>query len=202
MKTSLRSLAAGMFLFLLGLPAQADTIDNSFGLSSPATTLGFDEWGANGVAITNQYVGDGVVFTSTPSGPLVTLFSNGLPAMNQYALNQGGGSFQIQFQGTVNEAAFGFLTNPGTSTFTALRNGAIVEQFSRSTEYWGAADYFGFTGITFDTIEVTPGGAGQAFRLDNLQFGQVAIETPEPGSLALMLVALAGFGVVLRRRRA
>jgi len=196
-----RILAAVTFLALLGSPVCADRIDNATGLASPATTLDFDEWGADGVTITDQYISQGVVFTSTPGGPVQTLYSDIFPGMDLYALNQAG-DFEIQFQGTVDEAAFAFLTNPGTSTFTALRNGSIIDSFSAYTEYVGAADYFGFSNFTFDTIRVSAGGTNGAFRLDNLQFGAVTSEVPEPGTLALVGLLLAGVGLGMRRRSA
>ena len=113
--------------------------------------------------------------------------------MDLWALNQGG-VFQIQFQGIVDEAAFGFITNPGTSTFTALLGGATVEQFSATTDLSNVVNFFGFEGIPFDTIEVSPGGTNSAFRFDNFQFSAV----PEPNSLALLGL---GFLAVCARLR-
>ena len=189
---------------LLGLhaPVQATPINSATGLASPATELGFDGLGA-GVPVTDQFASQGVVLTPTPAGALVTLFSDVFVNMSQFALNQSGGAFQIRFQGTVAEAAFALLTNstgPGDdSVFTALLNGAPVEQFNAPTSLTGR--FFGFTGITFDAIEVLPGGQNRAFRLDNLQFGALtAARASEPLTLALLGAGLAGVAVRRRRR--
>ena len=183
-------------LLSLATPVSAITIDNNTGLVAPTNQLGFDGLGA-GTQVTNQFASQGVVFTPTLAGPLVTLYSDGFTNMNQYALNQGG-VFQIQFQGTVNEAAFAFLTNGGDSIFTALLQGNLVESFTASTNLVGR--FFGFTGITFDAIEVNPDGNGQPFRLDNLQYGIVTPSSvPEPSTLVLLCLGIAGIGFSRRK---
>jgi len=182
--------------------AHATPINNSFGLSTPVTTLGFDEFGANGVPVTNQYASQGVLFPVISWGPLRTYNSQGFSGFNGWALNNGG-DFEIQFLGTVTEAAFSFLTNPGVSSFQAFLGDVPVEQFSSPTSYsWGGpGTWFGFTGITFDTIKVQPGGQNGAFRLDNLQFSEVAYAAvPEPGTAALLALGLCTAGIARRRR--
>jgi hypothetical protein len=85
------------------------------------------------------------------------------------------------------------VTNPGTSTFTALLANVPVESFSAATTFTSLDDFYGFQGITFDQIRVDVGGFNQAMLLDNLQIGTSAV--PEPTTLVLLL------GLVMMRRR-
>ena len=200
-------IAAGLLILTLGLasPAWAATIhiQNSFGLDDPNTTLGFDALGGDGISVTDQFAGQGVVFTPAPGGgDLVTLYSDNFAGMDGFALNQGG-TFQIQFLGTVTEAAFAFLTNPGTSMFRALLSGTEIQAFTAETSLASNAfpgTWFGFTGFTFDAIEVVPGGTNQAFRLDNLQYSEVA-PVPLPAALPLFGTGLGILGFLGWRRR-
>ncbi len=191
-------LALALLWFWTSGPAHALPIQNAFGLAAPDTVLGFDEWGADGVAIETQYAAQGVVF----SKPLYTLYSDNFAGMTGHALNESG-TFEIQFAGVVTEAAFGFMTNPGTSTFRALLGGALVDEFSAGTTLSfngsGTPTFFGFEGVAFDAIEVVPGGTNGAFRLDTLQFGAVATPVPEPGSFGLVAMGLAGIGLGRKR---
>jgi hypothetical protein len=200
--------AAVAAALLLSAPlntASATTIQNSFGLASPHTTLDFEGLGA-GTPVENQFAGQGVVFTQTSGGPLVTLASDSFAGMDGFALNQGNGSFEIQFLGTVTEAAFAFMTNPGTSTFRSLLNGVEVEAFTVGTGYAfdpSPGTWFGFSGLTFDTIEVLAGGTGQAFRMDNLQFGEVTApaQLSLPAALPIFVGGLTFFSVLRSRRK-
>ena len=191
-----------ILLTILSMTVHATPINNTFGLASPNTLLGFDEFGADGVSVQDQYISQGVRF----SKPLVTLFSNNFEGMDQFALNQGF-TFEIEFLGTVTEAAFSIMTNPGTSNFRALLGGSIVEQITSSTFYSsndsGQSTYFGFQGITFDSIEIITGAGGPVlpFRLDNLQFGEVTASVPEPGTIALLALGVVGIGFGKRGKR-
>lgn len=91
------------------------------------------------------------------------------------------------------------VTNIGTSTFTALLNGSVVESFSASTDTTSADNFFGFTGITFDEIRIDAGG-NDVMALDNLQLGTTSV--PEPTSMALLgLASISGIGLRLSQRR-
>jgi hypothetical protein len=108
-------------------------------------------------------------------------------------------NFSIQFLQQQTAAAFAMLTNPGTSTFTALLNGVAVESFSDTTNFNVTTNFYGFTNILFNEIKITAGGFNSVALIDNLQFNPAATTSvPTPA----LLPGLIGLGLgVLRKRR-
>ena len=78
-------------------------------------------------------------------------------------------TFSINFSEDQSAAAFAMATNPGTSTFTALLDGAVLESFSTATTLDDSNNFYGFSGIMFDEISVAPGGFANQMSLDNIQ---------------------------------
>ena len=129
-------------------------IGSGTGLVSPGTTLTFGEVSLPlGTFVTTQYQAFGVDFNN--------LFYFPQPGLNANVDNQSLANFPpgstpivnpiaIKFTNDVNAAAFAFITNPGTSTFTALLNGVIQDSFTASTEFVSLNNYYGFTGFLFD----------------------------------------------------
>jgi hypothetical protein len=89
------------------------------------------------------------------------------------------------------------LTNasPPNSTFTALLGGTPVDSFSAPTSL--SQNWFGFTGLLFDQVQITGGGSNGAFLMDNLELNSV----PEPATYGMVSSALVGLAVWSRRRK-
>ena len=207
-------LALGVAPLVLGLGSTVDgaLVHNTFGLSSPDQTLTFGEVVlATDTSVTTQYSSYGVTFSSEMfydgfGGPIA---GGVLPNLSgHYLSNFDGGDpptvtpFLISFASMQSAAAFSISTNAGTSTFTALLAGMSVESFNAATNSSNTNNYFGFSGITFDTIRVDPGGTGGAALIDNLQF--IASSTsvvPESNSMALMGLSVLGLCAMHRRRQ-
>jgi hypothetical protein len=111
------------------------------------------------------------------------------------------GPLTISFSSDLSSVSFNFATVGGDSTLTAeaLENGNPVSTstFNSGIPPGQLADE-GFASITgtFNMLVLTGGGALLA--IDNINTPAV----PEPGSVALLGAALAGFGILRRRRTA
>ncbi|MBT4740951.1 MAG: PEP-CTERM sorting domain-containing protein, partial [Rhodospirillaceae bacterium] len=127
--------------------------------------------------------------------------SGGAVAQNMLSrfLGDGNGSSPgpIQFDNDVGSAGFFFRTNATTTTFTALLDGVLVESFAASTNLTNTSNFYGFTDIIFDEIQISVASGG--YNLDHFQFNEVHI--PEPGSLAVFGLGLVGLGALRRRRK-
>jgi len=191
---------------LLAIAACANAtqiISSTTGLASPDQTLTFDEVVLpDSTALTNQYVAFGVTFTSLfyngCPGCVTTPPDGAKPDIGNFANSDTttfNASFSIDFAGPVSGAAFELASNGGPFTLTALLGSTVVDQISvtidttamNGSSGWG---FYGFTGETFDNIQLT---ANQALLIDNLQTTAAA---PEPstlvlGSGALVLLALS-----------
>ena len=189
--------------------AQAASIKNSFGLTSPDQALTFDEVVLPiNTVVTNQYAGFGVTFSGSGGSQWDYEIGSVLNNISGGSLNNFPGGSQtplfIEFAAQQAAAAFAMVTNSGTSTFTALlggTGGAIVESFSSATSTSDINNFFGFKGITFDTIKIDVGGSNNAMLLDNLQ-NIAADPVPEPASVMLLATGLVGVFGYARRRKA
>ena len=206
MNSRLRSLAV-LALVLAAPVAGAQSINRSAtGLASATQTLTFE--GQSG-AVGSQYAAQGVTFGSGAFFDSYGYFS-GSGGAGTAVNNFGNGvvnPIDIFFTNAIQGVAFQFITNPGTTTFTALLGGSTVSTFSASTDLNGwfgnATEFYGFDNtVALDQIQInvnTADGNNGALALDNLETG--ALATPEPASMTLVATGLIGIFGVARRRR-
>lgn len=183
--------------------ASAATVENrATGLASPDVTIEFGVSAFDGQNITTQYLPSGVTF-----GPNYQQSVAGAPSpsiqggfLSPPDTNVSPGS--IFFTSDVSAAVFGFGADAAITTFSAVLNGGFVETFDGATNFTetaGSGKFYGFEGIVFDEIQFELPDELANFSLDNLQYTVAAI--PLPAALPLFLMALAGLGLVARRRR-
>jgi hypothetical protein len=207
LKAALFGCAAG----LASTSATAASIANaSSGLASPDKLISFAEVIlARDTVVTTQFSPQGVTFgsnvyydDSTSTYPNIDKYnlrnytSSGCPA--------GPGTCQavsIFFNNPVTAAAFSAASSPGTSTFEAYLNGQLVDTFTATTNLTSAANYFGFTNITFDQILINPATDnaqnGHALLFDNLQY---VTAVPVPAAVWLFGSGLLGLAGIARRK--
>jgi hypothetical protein len=196
----------GAVLTVVASAAYAAPLVSSSGLASPATTITFDEVIlGSGTPLTTQYSAFGVKFSGLFYSPQPGTFpgvtgnkAGNFPSIDNPVTTT---SFSLLFTADQTDVAFGYATNPTTTTLTALLDGSVVESFVQSTTSTEPATAFlGFTGVTFDQILISV-SERQLALLDSIQLGTSAT-VPEPTALALVgsgLAALSGW--VWRRRR-
>ena len=197
--------------------AKAAFFQNGTGLSGPISTVTFDEIILPYLAqVTTQYNGLGVALS--PFGFYFTEVNNGLNAVSNFVpYGYGGDRFamDVLFSAPVTEAAFQAIgPSDATAIFTAYLGSSSVE--SASAALWspgGLARYYGFDGITFDRISISPYapsgdpfGAGwrSPLILDNIQRANgtpIPPTSEAPGPLPWLGAGVAfGYSRKLRRR--
>jgi hypothetical protein len=203
---SIRHLILGFAAVVAGAnmpaPATAAIINGSAtGLSSPVTTITFDEVALSQYTpVTNQFAAFGVSFSPamyySPQTGYPNIVGNDVGSWDASAAAQL--SVTLAFTNPQTAAAFALVSNDTSYTLTALLGGSIVESFSTSVGAT-ANDFYGFSGIAFDSIRVTSNG-NDFFLIDNVQFGAVSA-VPEPSTWAMLILGFAGVGYMAYRRR-
>ncbi len=195
---SVKSFAAitALLLSAMSPSSQATVLNNTTGLTGIFTTETFTGNVGNQSFAGNQFAG-----INFSAGMRVTDDDNGVGAITGSGISNFfpccEAQSTISFSSALTDIAFGFISNPGTSTFEAYLGTMLVETATVGTST--NSQFVGFTGSLFDSIHINAGGGNQAFVLDNLQ-SRSAGAVPEPASVALLGMALAGI-VVSRLRR-
>jgi len=180
--------ALGVFLVWVAAPVAADIYTNAIGFGvDPYVT--FDEFEL-GPKDGTEWQAWGVTFTASN---MQTDAIDGFPGIDgPNLLGYADPKLRIDFDASMTAFAMGWVTNPGTTTFTAFLGDNVVEQAVLSTTYTDPNTcYAVFENMTFDAIEATIQAGFTSFRVDNLQ-------VPEPGAL---LPLLLGFAAVAGRQR-
>ena len=182
-------LACAIAVAALGQHASADIFTNSNGLGLPPF-ITFDEFPLGPKTGNEWQPGFGVTFAAAF---LETDNLDGFPGIDGANMvgDTGGATASVAFDSPLSAYAMAWITNPGTTTFTAFLGGDVVEQVTLATDFDNPAIAFTVVqNITFDRLEMQIDAAFDSFRIDNLQI-------PAPGALALLGVA----GLIGTRRR-
>jgi hypothetical protein len=133
----------------------------------------------------------GVTFSGLFSNTTNAGYPNiSVPAARNFSGWNSNSTFLISFTQSQSQAAFSLATGgSGTSTFQALLNNSVVDTFSIATDTNNSNNFYGFTGVTFDTIKVMAGGSFNSAFIDNIQFSPATAQNvPEPFSIIGTLV--------------
>lgn len=187
-----------------GTAAEAAFISNATGLTGSFTTQNFEtNAGANTLA-GSQFAGltfsAGTYVNYAHSGGFTNMSGASIANFAGTGTNCCTDGTSFTFSSVMSDAAFAFVSNYQTTTFAAYLNGGLVESHTVNTNYDGT--FYGFSGISFDRIVITATGSNDAYLLDRLQYRGAPNSVPEPGTLALLGLGLAGVGLTRRRRTA
>lgn len=208
----MKKMVSGLLMGVLGLFFSAS--------ASAALTLYTDRaaWALASGSLTTEN------FNSMASGTPVTaatVFPSGITVtgslldISGFAFSSIGQGNALRTFGATTVAMPGSLVSFGFDYADVDQTGATISigAFSQGLAFTGDADsgvssddfaFFGVVGLVGDI----PGGVfsigvgiGEGIMIDNLSFGAAASDVPEPGSLALLGLGLAGLAASLRRRK-
>ena len=136
----------------------------------------------NGLHATSTY-GSSFVPTTAPAAVNFTSFLN--------VINP----FGFTFSAPVTDVSFYLVTDGFGTDITSYLNGVEVQSFLVST-YNGANSFYGFSNTLINSVVFNVSGDHLAL-IDNVAYSNVV---PEPASLALLGLGLAGFAAARRRK--
>ena len=202
MKRSLFPILGPAFFVLLPATGAmgAPVANTATGLVSPDVYIGFNESTAETLAADLALVG----VTLSPNflfQSFCTTVNNNGACLNSASPSINPGAYSISFGTRVREAGFFLTTQPGTTTFSALLDGVLVESYSAPTNRSvPLSNFYGFQAIEFDEIRFSISAANFSFNLDQLQFSTVT-PVPGPASALLLMSGLVGLGLARTRTR-
>lgn len=203
-------------LLLISALALSITQANAAPLFSNAgltNTVTFNEVAvAGGTAVTGQYLGQGVSFSTNGPGSWYSSGNTGPYSvgmgnfantyLDTFSGNSGRASiYTMLFDNTVSAAGawFEFNTSSPAATFSSYLGNVLQESFNyNNASCCGSAEFIGFTG-NFNEIRIS-NITGTDFILDNLSFTS-GNNVPEPGTLALLALGLLGLSSCAKRRQ-
>ena len=174
-----------------------------------AENYGFEDWGSTGQFSFpgDPYTAHGVTYTTNNNliakpdsgyGPASNVFLNNywspLPGSISGAYDMFG--FDLGILGTNSLIDFSVTTNIGTYNFNNVTVPNVNQRPGMTFFGFIADPGETFTGFNF----VSQLGSGHAPALDNVTLGNRSNTVPEPASLALLGIGLAGLGVARRRK--
>ncbi len=182
-------------------------LNNPSEFSATQTLITFDEGDFDGTflhagSIVTSY--RGVEFEGVPGGPPSAGFDPSTPRefgpggfAGQTELNEYFSGLRITLPGQTNQFGAEFLANtPGDFSFTLFEHGQQVDIVTIAADLTeGGYRFYAFEDSSlFDQVLVS--GPGTHVVMDNLRFAAA----PEPTTVALLSLGLAGLGFARRRR--
>jgi len=176
-------------------------ITSIVGFDGGDSLVTFDEVAmANGTIITNQYAPFGVTFSPnlvSESFRTATGFSGQSAANFSPLVNP----FTISFTQSVNAFGAYWESNNGDNLiFDAYLGATLIESFNfTEPSCCSTGSFLGFANIIFDSVEISNAGSGFLI-MDTLYFSPASV--PEPASIVLLFLGLAGAGFQRRKHAA
>ena len=180
--------------------AQAASLNNSTGISNPGTTITFSEFSlTRNTALTNQYSSLGVTFTGLFYDPEKSAAPN-IDPPNAGNFSPVTNPFLISFAQLQSGAAFSLISQLVSTTFEALFENTVVDSFNSETNSTDPNNFYGFTGVTFDSIRVTVGNNDSAL-IDNIQFNSASTSTAVPEPFTIIGTIIGGTAAIRIRKK-